>query len=92
MIQKRLCTLSAKVNRNFNGMIKICLIMINNVNIFIIYIFCQGFSLLTLDTDESQDSKGREGTIFYSTLPLPLAYEHSAFICNFACEMTTTYF
>ena len=29
------------------------------------------------DTDNSQDSRGREGTIFYSTLPLPPAHEHS---------------
>ena len=29
------------------------------------------------DTDDSQDSRGREGTIFYSTLPLPPAHEHS---------------
>ena len=28
------------------------------------------------DTDDSQDSRGREGTIFYSTLPLPPAHEH----------------
>ena len=28
------------------------------------------------DTDDSQDSRGREGTIFYSNLPLPPAYEH----------------
>ena len=28
------------------------------------------------DTDDSQDSRGREGTIFYSTLPLPSAHEH----------------
>ena len=39
------------------------------------------FSLLSgfsfKDTDDSQDSKGRDGTIFYSTLPLPSAHEHS---------------
>ena len=29
------------------------------------------------DTDGSQDSREREGTSFYSTLPLPLAHEHS---------------
>ena len=29
------------------------------------------------DTDNSQDSRGREGTIFYFTLPLPPAHEHS---------------
>ena len=28
-------------------------------------------------TDDSQDSRAREGTIFYSTLPFPPAYEHS---------------
>ena len=28
------------------------------------------------DTDDSQDSRGREGTIFYSTLPLPPSHEH----------------
>ena len=28
------------------------------------------------DTDDSQDSRGRDGTIFYSTLPLPPAHEH----------------
>ena len=29
------------------------------------------------DTDDSQDSRGRVGTIFYSTLTLPPAHEHS---------------
>ena len=29
------------------------------------------------DIDDPQDSRGREGTIFYSTLPLPPAHEHS---------------
>ena len=28
------------------------------------------------DTDDSLDSRGREGTIFYSTIPLPPAHEH----------------
>ena len=28
------------------------------------------------DTDDSQGSRGKEGTIFYSTLPLPPAHEH----------------
>ena len=37
--------------------------------------FLLGFSFTA--TDDSQDSKGREGTIFYSTLPLPPADEHS---------------
>ena len=28
------------------------------------------------DTDDSQDSRGRVGTIFYSTLPFPPTHEH----------------
>ena len=39
------------------------------------YFFLSGFSFT--DTDDSQDSRGREGTIFYSTLPLPPVHEHS---------------
>ena len=39
------------------------------------------------DTGDSQDSRGREGTTFYSTLPLyqfhPLT-NIETFICNFA--------
>ena len=41
------------------------------INIFIFY---HGF---LHRPDDSQDSRGREGTIFYSTLPLPPAHEHS---------------
>ena len=39
------------------------------------FFFLSGFSFT--DTDNSQDSRRREGTIFYSTLPLPPAHEHS---------------
>ena len=39
------------------------------------FIFLSGLSFT--GTDNSQDSRGREGTIFYSTLPLPPAHEHS---------------
>ena len=39
------------------------------------FFFLSGFSFT--DTDDSQDSRGREGTIFYSTLPIPPAHEHS---------------
>ena len=43
-------------------------------------------------TDDSQDSKEREGTGFYSTLSLPPEHKHSE-ICNFACEINVlTYF
>ena len=41
---------------------------------FFFLFFLSGFSFT--DTDESQGSRGREGTIFYSTLPLPPAHEH----------------
>ena len=38
------------------------------------FFFLSGFSFT--DTDDSQDSKGREGTIFYSTIPLSPTHEH----------------
>ena len=38
------------------------------------FFFLSGFSFT--DTDDWQDSWWREGTIFYSTLPLPPAHEH----------------
>ena len=37
--------------------------------------FLSGFSFT--DTDSSQDSRGREGTFFYSSLPLSPTHEHS---------------
>ena len=40
-----------------------------------IFIFLSGFPFT--DTDNSQDNRGREGTFFHSTLPLPPAHEHS---------------
>ena len=44
------------------------------------------------DTDNSQDSRGKEGTFF-----IPLYHFHpltniQTFMCNFAREMTITYF
>ena len=39
------------------------------------FFFLSGFSFT--DTDNSEGSRGREGTIFYSTLPLSPAHEHS---------------
>ena len=57
---------------------------------FFFFFFLSGFSFT--DTDDSQDSRGRERTIF-----IPLYHFHpltniQIFICNFACEMTITYF
>ena len=42
---------------------------------FFLFFFLSGVSFT--DTDDSQDNRGRERTIFYSTLPLPPAHEHS---------------
>ena len=39
------------------------------------FFFLSGFPFT--DTDDLHDGRGREGTIFYSTLPLPPAHEHS---------------
>ena len=39
------------------------------------FFFPSGFSLT--DTDDSHDSKGSEGTIFYPNLPLPPSHKHS---------------
>ena len=41
--------------------------------ISLVFVFLSGFSFT--DTDDSQESRGRDRTIFYSTLPLPLAHE-----------------
>ena len=51
-----------------------------NIDMFIkfptssfVFFFLSGFSFT--DTDNSQDNRGRERTIFYSTVPLPPAHE-----------------
>ena len=61
-----------------------------SLNFIIFFFFLSGFSFT--DTDNSQDSKGREGPSF-----IPLYHFHpltniETFICNFASEMTITYF
>ena len=45
------------------------------LSVFLIWIFFS-IRLFFTDTDDSQNSRGREETIFYSTLPLPSAHEH----------------
>ena len=40
-------------------------------------IFYSMFFILGFLSHDSRDSRGREGTIFYSTLPLLHAHEHS---------------
>ena len=45
-----------------------------NRRLMFVFFFLSGFSFT--DTDDSQDSRGRKGTIFYSSLPLPPAHEH----------------
>ena len=42
---------------------------------FFLIFFLSVFSFT--DTGDSQDSRGREGTIFYPSLPLPPAHKHS---------------
>ena len=55
------------------------------------FFFLSGFSFT--DTGDAQDSRGREGTIFYSTLPLPPTHEHSDIYLQLCTdEMTITYF
>ena len=41
------------------------------------YIYIFSIRVFFHNTDDSHDSRGREGTMFYSTLPLPPAHEHS---------------
>ena len=40
-----------------------------------LFFFLPGFSFT--DTDDSQDNRGRKGTMYYSTLTLPPTHEHS---------------
>ena len=42
--------------------------------VFFLFFFLSWFSFT--DTDDSQGSRGREGTIFYSFIPLPPAHKH----------------
>ena len=46
-----------------------------DVYIYVCIFYLSGFSFM--DMDNSQDSRGREGTFFHSTLPLPPSYKHS---------------
>ena len=50
-------------------------LLVLNVNYLSSFFF--SIRVFSTDTDDSQDSRGRERTIFYSTLPLPPAHEHS---------------
>ena len=54
------------------------------------YFFISRFSFK--DTDSSQDCRGRKETIFIPLYPFHPLTNIQKFICNFACEMTTTYF
>ena len=45
-----------------------------------IYFLC-GFSFT--DTDNSQDNRGSEGTMIYSSLPLPPTHKHSEIYLHF---------
>ena len=56
----------------------------------IFFFFLSGFSFT--DTDDSQGSRGRQGTIFSSTLPLPTAHEHSDIYLQLCMWDDITYF
>ena len=52
-----------------------CIVFLgDNWSKYFFFFFLSGFSFM--DTDDSQNSRGREGTILYSTLPLPPTHEH----------------
>ena len=55
------------------------------------YYICPSVSSFA-DTDDSSDSRGRNGTIFIPLYQFRLLMNIQTFIWNFACEMTTTYF
>ena len=42
-----------------------------------LYLFFFSISVFFTETDDSQESRGREGTISYSSLPLPPTHKHS---------------
>ena len=49
-------------------------LLVLNVNYLSNFFF--SIRVFSTDTDDSQDSRGRERTIFYSTLPLPPAHDY----------------
>ena len=86
LLSKNIKTFGKKNIKNNNiklkemGIVTFFYIIINRKHvstkfIYIYIFFLSGFSFT--DTDDSRDRRGREGTIFYSTLPLPPAHGHS---------------
>ena len=59
----------------FTGFCKSIFWKIEDIVVVVVVVFLLEFSFT--DTEDTQDSRGREGTIFYSTVPLPPAQEHS---------------
>ena len=55
------------------------------------YYYCFLSELSFTDINDSQDSRGREGTIFYSIHHFHPLTNIQRYICNFACEMTCVY-
>ena len=60
-----------------------------SISVFFFFVFVFVFFS---DTDDSQDSRGREGAIFISLYHIQQFMGILTFICNFACEITATYF
>ena len=74
IFQLRVFPLQNQINENHHRIQHIWIIVFQVSPETEFFFFLSGFSFT--DTDDSQDSRGREGTIFYSTLPLPPAHEH----------------
>ena len=70
----KLWELTKVLLREFSEIFRIFLIVSMDEKSFRFF-FLSGFSFT--DINDSQDSRGREGTICYSTLTLPPAHEHS---------------
>ena len=56
------------------GSVNVGLLQWNNYVKFFLFFF--SIRVFFTDTEDSQNSRGREGTVFYSTLPPPSANEH----------------
>ena len=55
------------------------------LHVYILSVFFFSFT-------DTHDSKGKEGTCFIPLYHFYMLRDIQTFICNFACEMTTTYF
>ena len=78
-MQKKTTDYHAKINE-IKGEIPNIAGLATTVALSAIYFLC-GFSFT--DTDNSQDNRGSEGTMIYSSLPLPSTHKHSEIYLHF---------